>query len=826
MIKVALTASSVTALTLALGLPTAAAQQADVPAATANAGLEEVVITAQRREESLQDAAIPVQTFSQDQLTQSGMESAQDLALLSPALGISGGGGPLTSFFVRGVGALTVNPLTDSAIAQNVDGVYLGRSSGAAGQALYDLERIELLKGPQGTLYGRNATGGVVNYIPVKPILGENSGYLQGEAGNYSKIGLQGAANIAVSDTVAIRVSGNMLERDGYSDDDTNDQDSWSLRGQLLFEPNDNLSIRIAADYSKVDNVGPGGDLYGSYANPPLGSITDFTPSGLSKNSGPTDPGANDIRAGVLHTPSFAPFQPIDEDDLYQDIDWTGFMAEINYQTELGTLTFIPAYRESEQDYQFAGPGFAPAKTQEDNEQTSFELRFATDLDGPLNGILGAYYFEEEISTSTVFAQNYGSPIQNYDNGAESWAIFGQGTFELTDTFRLNVGIRYTEDKKDVNGISDTFLTFCGGAPFTGNFLTPPASFGNGCASGAMPAHPVTNDRDEFIQYFVDNGLIAPDSEADIPGMGPPPFYDLTIPGGISPVLGSIVNVGEGALTSELDYDETTYRIGVEWDWADDSLLYATFETGYRAGGVDLSLVSPTYDPEYIDAYTIGSKNRFFDNTLQVNAELFYWEYDGQQVTYFTTLEGASQFPIANADATIQGLDLDMIWAATANTTIGLNMQFLDASYDELTLVSDPGAGRFGCSSQGVSGGIEAYSCGGNDMLYSPEFGADLNINHVINLGDYDLSLTAVASHRAEQQTNFLFLDETESDSYTTLNLDVTLMADDAGWSISAYVRNATDEQVLVNTNVQNRGLAYGVYSPPQTYGIRLSANF
>ncbi|MCY4426618.1 MAG: TonB-dependent receptor [Halieaceae bacterium] len=826
MVKSALTASSVTALTLALGLPTAAAQQADDPTASGNTGLEEVLVTAQRREQSLQDAAVPVQTFSQDQLTQAGMESAQDLGLISPALGINASGGPLTSLFVRGVGALTVNPLTDAAVAQNVDGIYLGRSSGAAGQAMYDLERVELLKGPQGTLYGRNATGGVVNYIPNKPILGENSGFIQGEVGNYDKIGLQGAANLAISDDLAIRVAGNKLERDGYSDDGTNDQDTYSLRAQLLFAPNDSLSIRVAADYSKQEGIGPGGDLIGTYANPPMESITDFTPSGLSIDSGPTDPGANAIREGVLHTPSFAPFQPIDRRELFQDNSWTGFMAEITYQIDLGTLTFLPAYRESDQDYQFSGPGFAPAKTEEENEQTSYELRFATDFDGPLNGILGAYYIDEEISTSGVFAQNYASPIQNYDNGGDSWAIFGQGTFELTETFRLNAGIRYTEDSKYAEGISDTFITFCGGAPFTGNFLTPPLSFANGCASGAMPAHPIENDRDAFIQYFVDEGLIAPDSEATIPGMGPPPFYDLTIPGGISPVLGSIVNVGDGQLESDLDYDEATYRLGVEWDWADDNLLYATFETGYRAGGVDLSTASPTYDPEYIDAYTIGSKNRFFDNTLQVNAELFRWEYDGQQVTYFTTLEGASSFPIANADATIEGLDIDMIWAATANTTVGLSMQFLDASYDKLELVSDPGAGRFGCSSQGVSDGVESYSCAGNDMLYSPEFGADLNLNHVFNIGSFDLSLTAAVSYRDEQETNFLFLDETASDSYTTLNFDATLFANDGGWSVSAYVRNADDERFLMNTNVSNRGLTYGIYSPPRTYGLRLMAEF
>jgi len=836
--KVALCTTSATILSLALAVSTASAQSAAEPKANENAGIEEVIVTAQRRAQSLQDAALAVQSFDTDTLTQSGIESATDLGLLSPALGISAGGGPLASFFVRGVGALTVNPLTDSAIAQNVDGVYLGRSSGAAGQALFDLERVELLKGPQGTLYGRNATGGVVNYIPNKPVLGENSGYIQGEVGNYSKLGLQGAANIAVSDDVAIRISGNKLERDGFSDDGTNDQDSFGLRGQLLFNASDKLSIRLAVDHSEVSGKGAGGDLYGTYSND-TGSLSEFTPTGLPIDSGPSDAGANAIREGVLHTPSFAPFQPIDGEDLYQDISWTGFSAEINYQTDVGTLTFIPAYRESEQDYQFSGPGFAPAKTAEENNQTSFELRFATDLDGPLNGILGAFHVEEEISTSTVFAQNYASPIQNYDNGGDSWAVFAQGTFDLSETFRLNAGVRYTEDSKFVDGISDTFVTFCGGAPFTGNFLTPGPppfnSFANGCASGEMPAHPVTSDRDAFIQHFVDEGLIAADSVADIPGRGRPPVYNLNLPGGVpptpgrnpEPILGAIVNVGDGELAADLSYSETTYRLGAEWDWAESNLLFATFETGYRAGGVDLAVgPASTYDSEFIDAITIGSKNRFMDNTLQVNAELFLWKYDGQQVTYFTTLEGASAFPIANADATIQGLDLDVIWAATGSTTFGLNVQYLEASYDKLALISDPGKGRFGCSSNGVSDGVESYDCSGSDMLYSPEIGADLNVNHVIDLANHQVSLTAMVSHRSEQQTNFLLLEDTKSDSYTTLNLDATLYSGDEDWSVSAFVRNATDERFSVNTNVSNRGLAYAIFSPPRTFGVRFMANF
>ena len=825
-----------TALFLAIMSATSMVNAQDASSQESRVALEEVVVTAQRRAQSLQDAAIAVQAFDQNALAQNGVESAQDLGLLSPSLGISAGGGPLTSLFVRGVGALTVNPLTDAAVAQNVDGVYLGRSSGAAGQAMYDLERVELLKGPQGTLYGRNATGGVVNYIPQKPVIGEDSGSIQADIGNYSKLGFQGAFNVTLAEDLAIRIAGNSLDRDGYSDDGTNDQDAFSLRAQMLYEPTDRLSIRVATDYSEITSKGPGGDLAGTYDNG--GDVTNFNPSGLSINSGPTAAEANAIRTSVLHTPSFAPFRPINADDLYQDNEFTGFMAEINYEMDSGVLTFIPAYRESDQDYQFSGPGFAPAKTEEENEQTSFELRYATDLEGSVNGIIGAFFIDEEISTSGVFAQNYASPIQNYDNGGESWAVFGQATFDLNDTTRLNVGLRYTEDEKYASGISDTFVTFCGGAPYTGNFLTPgPPPFNpfvNGCATpGNMPAHPIENDRDAFIAHFVEQGLIAPDSVATVPGMGPPPGYNLTLPGDVpptpgnpNPILAAIVNVGDGFLSSDLDYSETTYRIGLEHDWGDGNLLYANFETGYRAGGVDLSTAAPTYDPEYIDAFSIGSKNRFANDTLQLNAEAFWWKYDGQQVTYFTTLDGASAFPIANADATIQGLDVDMVWLASDSTKISANVQFLDAQYDELTLIGDPGRGRFGCDVVGIEGGVESFDCSGADMLYSPEFGADLTVNHELDLGGNTLALTAIMSHRAKQQTNFIFLEETYADSYTTLHLDATLMSVDGDWSVSAYARNVTDEQFSLNTNVSNRGLAYGIYSPPMTYGLRVQLSF
>ena len=438
---------------------------------------------------------------------------------------------------------------------------------------------------------------------------------------------------------------------------------------------------------------------------------------------------------------------------------------------------------------------------------------------------MGAFYIDEDISTSGTFSQNYASPMQNYDNGGESWAIFGQGTYDLSDTFRINAGIRYTEDEKFADGISDTFVTFCGGPPNSPNFLTPGpppnSSFANGCASGQIAAHPITSDRDAFIADLVAQGVLRPGSTAD------DGFYPYIIPGNITPALAVIINVGDGELQSNLDYSETTGRIAAELDWGEDNLLYAAFETGYRAGGVDLSIASPTYEPEYIDAFTIGSKNRFLDNTLQLNVEAFRWNYEDQQVTYFTTLDSASSFPIANADATITGLDVDFIWAAGDNTTISGNAQILDSTYDRLELISDPGRGRFGCASAGVNAGVQSYDCSGNSLLYSPDFGADLSVNHILDLNNLNLSLTGSVSYRSEQETNFLFLDETASDSYTTLNLDASLYAgDDSSWVLSAFVRNVGDERYLMTTSVSNRGLSYGVYSPPRTYGVRLRMDF
>lgn len=792
------------------------AQQAGQSASDAAGPLEEVIVTAQRREQTLQSAAVAVDVVNQETLVRYGMESAQDLGLLSPSLGISAGGGPLTSLFIRGVGANTVNPLFDAGVAQNYDGVYLGRPAAASGLAFYDMERIEVVKGPQGTLFGRNSTGGVVNYIPVKPQLDETGGYGLLDVGSFGRTAAQGAVNIPAGDSMAFRIAGNYLDRDAYADDGTNTAESLSVRAQFLAELSEDANLRIAIDHSDVSGSGNTGDYVGTYnGNAAFGPLTNFTPSGLPIDSGGTSDAANALRGGVLAGPAFAFLAPLNSNEPFQDLTYSGILAEFNYETDSGTLTFVPAYREADQDYAFIGPGFGPSPAQETYEQITAELRFATDLDGSFNGVFGAFYFDEEADFSGNFNQDYIAPIQNFASGGDSWAVFAQGTFDLSDTVRLNAGVRYTEDSKFVNGGGSTFILFCGGPPGP-NFITPPASFGAGCQN--QSAFPAVTDPAVFINSLINDGVIPPGST---PNDG---FYPV-----INGIPGAIIDVdgpGGVALVNTVDDDETTYRLGVEWDVGAESLFYAGYERGYRAGGVDISQVVPTYPPEFIDAYTIGSKNRFLDNRLQLNIEAFYWDYTDQQINYFATIGGGPEFRTVNADSTIQGLDVDLLWAATDDTTIGIKAQFLDSVYDRLDLVSDVGTGRYGCPAGAVSGGLQTFDCSGQNLVYAPDLALDLNISHVFHTGNLDLIGILDIIHRSEQNTDNSFLPEVEAEAYTQVNLELMLMPTSGRWSVSLYGRNLTDERFFTSTNVSRFGPFYGIYNPPRTYGIRLRTDF
>lgn len=781
------------------------------------AQLEEVIVTAQRRAESVQDAALAIDAITTAGLMRAGVTDAISLGRSVPALTITSSGGSNASLYMRGVGNEITNGYVDSAIALSYDGVYLGRSSAATGAIFYDLERVEVLKGPQGTLYGRNATGGAINFLPAKPVLGETSGHIMGAVGNFDAHEVQGAINLPLGDHSALRIAASIAKRDGYNDDDTDDRDDQAVRVQWLVEPTEALSIRIGGDYTKVDAHGPGSHYSGHYTP----GNYQFVPSGLSEDAGVKSPSANAWRQTQLSAPGFGFLDPI-TDNLYVDNEFMGLNAEINWHTDAGTLTIIPAWRKVNVDSVFTGPAFNSAKIFETDEQYSLEVRFASDNDGPLNYLIGAYYFDEKLDGGpNTFNQEYVLPLQRFEQETESWAVFSQVTWDFADDKRLVLGARYTDDHKEIDAVMENFIVFCGGLP--PNNIVPPASFGAGCAApGALPNFPTLSTTAETLDWLVAGGWVDPGTTlVNAPGQ-PIPLLN-----GVGTILKTYEPNG-----NTFDKTKVTWKATFEWDIADDSMLYVSYETGYRAGGLQPAEGKPTYKPEYLDAITIGSKNRFLDGRLQLNAEAFYWTYEDQQITYFHLVGPTLVNATDNVgESTIKGIDIDMQWAVTDNTLINAKAQYLRATYDDLHFTTAAPRDNFACPftfTGEVSGGapVKDIDCSGKDAVHAPKWAFNFGIEQTFPLGRYDLIAAVQTLWRDDKWGGFEYVDHHRIDSYWSTNVDLTLEPRDGNWAVTLYARNLEDDRYKTSTQLAPTGQGVETRAAPLTYGARVLYNF
>ena len=287
-------------------------QAVPVPAATD--GLGDIVVTAQRRVENSQRAAIPLAVIDGAALTSAGVTQASRLNELAPALSIE----PSSTgnlIFLRGVGNFTVTAASDPAVAFNYDGVYVGRPTSTTG-VFYDLERVEILKGPQGILYGRNATGGAINILPRQPKLGEFSGYAAFAYGNYNTVNVEGAINVPMGEHGALRISATTSNHDGYLRDGTQDEKTLALRVQMKAELTPNLTIRVAGDYARNSDIGSSVSYYGSYARNPAVALSatpvpgsnyfNFVPTNLSSSEGVFSPASQAYRQAATFGPTAA----------------------------------------------------------------------------------------------------------------------------------------------------------------------------------------------------------------------------------------------------------------------------------------------------------------------------------------------------------------------------------------------------------------------------------------------------------------------------------------------------------------------------------------
>ena len=711
--------------------------------------LQEVVVTAQHREETTQRAPIAITALGADQLD--GTSEATDLSKRIPAIQIGPSQGAQPFVYLRGVGSLTGNSLAEPAVIFTLDGVPLARPYQGSGQ-FFDLERIEVLKGPQGTLYGRNATGGAVNMVPRRPKLNEFDGDAELDVGNYSLIKADAAVNVPIGTVAAVRTAAQRVKRDGYYSDGAGDEDSTSARVQLLLKPHPDLSLNLDLDYAKQGGIGSGGaSLTGEIASVGGSSVAPGFP--VSERIGAADP-----RLAPLYG---ANLQSYDLAKRHNDNRFWGVTGTLDWTSDLGTLTLVPAYRHGQLDfYSLGGFGFGD---QETDKQSSIEARFACVQDSRLKWILGAFYMQDDVDTS--FLADAGNPFPfgtspfgftNLNTArlkTESSAGFADGTFDVTSNFRLLGGFRYTSEHKTVDG-----------------------------------------------QHLTD--------------------------GALSPLNPVILDAGK-------TWNATTWRGGAQWDLSQASMLYATVSKGFHSGGFFFTDDNPAYQPEYLKAYTLGSKNRFLDGKLEANLEAFYWDYTNQQYSHLTFDSlGAVVFATQNVGATkIKGAELETQYLATRNTLLNAEIQYLDAKYDEFRYVQPFIPPLTSCPIGG--GPIFVVDCSGRRPALAPEWSINLGLQQTIPLPTGASLVADLRTHyQSSTQTTVDDVPLGMQDAYWVSDASLSYKAGSDTWSITAYVNNIADKTILATTfrdpfsGVASPPLYFGQIQAPRTFGARVRVKF
>jgi len=423
--------------------------RAAAPADTGVAVLEEIVVTAQKRSEDLQKASIAVDVVKAEEFAQQGIKNAIDLQDIVPALRFIAADQMTVN--IRGLGTINDNPGVDSAVAYSEDGVYLTHPS-ALTPVLHDLQRVEVLLGPQGTLYGRNSNGGVVNFISNDPSFDKVSGYVKVGGGNYSAFNSDAAINLPINSQWALRISEGSERHNAYVDDGSNNLDAWAARAKLLYRPNDDLSIKLTVDGGKHNSIG---NAYGA-ACPP-GNVDPFC-------------------AKVPWKP-WSGFPPLSTAAVN---NYSNYGASLNIDANLGwaTLTSLTAYRGYDLnattspamytgavDFTYTHPDHSRAETQ--------EFRLNSLSSSPVKWVAGLFYAHETQPSSVLFdyintilqnpaivgphtaPPNFFQKFSIVSSDYKSVAVFGDVTVPVTDSFRLRGGLRFTHDDKTSTGTSE-----------------------------------------------------------------------------------------------------------------------------------------------------------------------------------------------------------------------------------------------------------------------------------------------------------------------------------------------------------------------------------
>ncbi len=762
-------------------------------------GLQDIIVTAQRRAESAQKAAVAISVVGGADLVSSNISQPERLNQLVPALTIANVGPSATSF-IRGVGNFSVSITSDPAVAFNYDGVYLGRFT-ATSTTFFDLDRVEVLKGPQGTLYGRNATAGAINILPTQPKIGQLGGYGTISYGKYDALSVEGAINIPLGDNGAMRVSGIVNRRDGYMSDGTSDDKSEGLRVQFKANLTPSLTARASIDYAHLGGLGAGLTYFNTYACAAATATTAgrtphcvVTPTNIPRSDGNRSTRSQAFWQSLPATGVAGrfrdPFPP-----LFQDSDFFGWTGNVEWDTGAGVLTVIPAIRFDHVKNRNASGGFPIINDQRD-VQYSTEARFAGKI-SMLDYTLGIFYYHEDArlrSGSVTFNRsiNFAAPT-NVDT--ESYAPFARLTLHLGDQLRLVGGVRYTHDAKKFFAHGITIAESC-----NAGFTCPNAIL--------IPS----------VVYPTQLPFNYPTAESTSP------LVPVVVPG---PTPNTTLARTDVFFNNRLTTGKVTWRGAAEFDVAPASLLYASVETGFRSGGFSTGVGYETYRPEYITAYTIGSKNRFLDNRLQLNIEAFYWKYRDQQVAHAIPdrLGRPGSYTENIGRSTIKGFEVETRALVTPTTTISADFQYLDAENKFFTYRT-LGYPYTNCAVATTASPAQFdVNCAGFPGYNSPKYSLNLAAEQTVPLGDYKLVFGADTQYKTGRYTYFDYATEQYQPKSWTSNAQVSFGRADGSWSLQGFVRNIENDRLLT-APVAVFGLLAGYTTPPRTYGVRASVKF
>ena len=636
---------------------------AQADAGATDSEISEIVVTATRRDQTLQNTPLAVTAISVEQIKQQSISSTADLMRVAPTLQVQGGQNETnaTSFRIRGVGTTGDNFGLEGAVGVFIDGVYRQRA-GLAMNNLFDIGHVEVLRGPQGTLFGKNTSAGAITIQPNLPKLGDLNASMKLVAGNYSNSEVEGMINLPLGDRFAVRVSGAYQKRDGYITDvlngkESNDRDRKLIRGQVLAKPTDTITWRGVVDYSeKSEHCCQA--VYSRVGGATL-LMNSFVPGAVS----PLAPTYKSIGS---------PNRPFVENT--DDLGLASYLTvelphDITFKNILAHRVFHSLNRG---DADFGAADILYQNIKSRQKLNSAEATLSSKW-GKLDWLLGAYYSDEQIDINsdlpygTQFAQYIGAALGGspaalalasaafpagggaqkavFGQKSKSWSIFTHNQFQITEQLGVVAGLRYNHEEK-VGGLSQyiTNSPSCGGGPFDGQGAAPLAGLPN-----------------------------------SVRLLCPRPTFQ-----------------------AKVNENHVTGTAGVNWRFSRDILGYASYSHGYKAGGINLGrdasvaaagtnpatgLVKGTqaqvnaaaaFKPETSDSFEVGARTQFFNRALTLNLTYFNTKYKDFQLNTFNGFG----FLIANPGSVkTHGIELEGNWRAARNLTFNYGVNWLSAKY-------------------------------------------------------------------------------------------------------------------------------------------------